>query len=72
MALQCLKYRSFASRPRIGHDPPPATAVFYVAILNFYQVASDMMQNTGDMISSDLAGLYMAIPNFVDPRVPRG
>jgi MFS family permease len=35
------------------------TAVFYVAILNFYQVASDMMQNTGDYISDDLAGLYM-------------
>jgi MFS family permease len=40
-------------------------AVFYVAILNFYQVASDMMQNTGRKISSDTAGLIMAIPNFV-------
>jgi len=40
-------------------------AVFYVAILNFYQVASDMMQHTGRHISSDTAGLFMAIPNFV-------
>lgn len=41
------------------------TSMFYVAILNFYQVASDMMQNTGDCISGNTAGLYMAIPNFV-------
>jgi len=41
------------------------TATFYVAILNFYQVASDMMQNTGEKISQDLAGKYMAIPNIV-------
>lgn len=41
------------------------TAVFYVAILNFYQVASDMMQHTGHHISAKTAGLYMAIPNFV-------
>ena len=37
------------------------TAFFYIAILNFYQVASDMMQNTGKFISSDKAGLYMSV-----------
>lgn len=41
------------------------TAFFYVAILNFYQVASDLMQNTGKFVSADTAGLYLAIPNFV-------
>lgn len=40
------------------------TGVFYVAILNFYQVASDMMQHTLG-VSAKTAGLYMAIPNFV-------
>jgi hypothetical protein len=39
------------------------TAFFYIAILNFYQVASDMMQNTGKFISSDKAGLYMSVAN---------
>jgi MFS family permease len=41
------------------------TTFFYMAILNFYQVASDIMQNTGGFISPDTASLYTAIPNFV-------
>jgi len=38
--------------------------IFYVAILNFYQVASDILQKTGNHISQDTAGLYLAIPNI--------
>jgi fucose permease len=46
------------------------TAFFYIAILNFYQVASDMMQNTGKFISSDKAGLYMSVAEAGLQRKP--
>jgi len=38
---------------------------FYIAILTFYAVASDIMENTGAKYSPETASLFLAIPNFV-------
>lgn len=38
---------------------------FYVAVLTFYTVASDIMQKTGRKYSDDTASLFISIPNFV-------
>jgi len=38
---------------------------FYIGVLNFYQVASKIMQETGSKYSNDTASLFLSIPNFV-------
>jgi len=38
---------------------------FYVGVLTFYTVASDIMQKTGSKYSEDIATLFISIPNFV-------
>lgn len=38
---------------------------FYVGVLAFYEVASDIMQHTGGHFSKDAATLMVSIPNFV-------
>lgn len=38
---------------------------FYIGILTFYTVASDIMQHTGRKYSEDTATLFTSIPNFV-------
>jgi len=38
---------------------------FYVGVLTFYTVASDIMQKTGYKFSPDIATLFISIPNFV-------
>eukprot|EP00276_Gloeochaete_wittrockiana_P025267 CAMPEP_0184370298 /NCGR_PEP_ID=MMETSP1089-20130417/162740_1 /TAXON_ID=38269 ORGANISM="Gloeochaete wittrockiana, Strain SAG46.84" /NCGR_SAMPLE_ID=MMETSP1089 /ASSEMBLY_ACC=CAM_ASM_000445 /LENGTH=555 /DNA_ID=CAMNT_0026712879 /DNA_START=102 /DNA_END=1769 /DNA_ORIENTATION=+ len=41
------------------------TMIFYIAVLVFYQVASDIMQNTGQMYSPTTASYFISIPNIV-------
>jgi Na+/melibiose symporter-like transporter len=42
------------------------TMIFYIAVLVFYQVASDIMQNTGvHKYSATTASYFLAIPNIV-------
>jgi len=41
------------------------TLFFYMCVLVFYSVASDIMQNTGRKFSEDTATNFLAIPNFV-------
>jgi MFS family permease len=38
---------------------------FYIGVLTFYTVASDIMQHTGHQFSEDTATLFISIPNFV-------
>jgi MFS family permease len=38
---------------------------FYIGVLTFYTVASDIMQHTGPEFSDEIATLFIAIPNFV-------
>jgi len=38
---------------------------FYIGVLTFYTVASDIMQNTGNYYSPDTATMFISIPNFV-------
>lgn len=38
---------------------------FYVGVLTFYTVASDIMQKTGAKYSENIATLFISIPNFV-------
>lgn len=38
---------------------------FYIGVLTFYTVASDIMQHTGRKFSEDTATLFISIPNFV-------
>jgi len=38
---------------------------FYIGVLTFYTVASDIMQHTGRRFSEDTATLFISIPNFV-------
>lgn len=42
-----------------------ATMLFYIAVLVFYQVASDIMQHTGKMYSATTASYFLAIPNII-------
>jgi len=39
--------------------------LFYVSVLTFYTVASDIMQNTGQQFSAETATFFLFIPNFV-------
>jgi len=41
------------------------TVAFYIGILTFYAVASDIMQNTGKHFPAKTATLFISIPNFV-------
>eukprot|EP01087_Luapelamoeba_hula_P018051 TRINITY_DN575_c0_g1_i1.p1 TRINITY_DN575_c0_g1~~TRINITY_DN575_c0_g1_i1.p1 ORF type:complete len:479 (-),score=42.01 TRINITY_DN575_c0_g1_i1:55-1491(-) len=38
---------------------------FYIGVLTFYTVASDIMQHTGPEFSEETATLFVSIPNFV-------
>jgi len=38
---------------------------FYVGVLSFYTVASDIIQNTGAKYNENIATLFLSIPNFV-------
>jgi MFS family permease len=38
---------------------------FYIGVLTFYTVASDIMQKTGSKYSENIATLFISIPNFV-------
>jgi len=38
---------------------------FYIGVLTFYTVASDIMQHTGQEFSPNTASLFISIPNFV-------
>jgi len=38
---------------------------FYICVLTFYTVASDIMQFTGNKYDADTATLFLSIPNFV-------
>jgi MFS family permease len=38
---------------------------FYQGVLTFYQVASDIMQNTGNRYDPNTASLFVSIPSFV-------
>lgn len=38
---------------------------FYICVLTFYTVASDIMQHTGEEFASTTATLFLAVPNFV-------
>jgi len=61
-------------KPSLTHVrffPAPAwllmliTMIFYIAVLVFYQVASDIMQNTGKHYSPTTASYFISIPNIV-------
>lgn len=39
--------------------------LMYVAIMTFYSVASDILQNTGNKYSSRTASTFLSIPNFM-------